>query len=89
MGAKREGAGGVERTTKVIYGWLVVLSCNHSPSCDMAGHSQALQAQAPDHPLGEVDIVICGKFLFLLRKFRAKRGETPTGGPRPTLPTPA
>ena len=65
MGAKREGAGGVERTTKVIYGWLVVLSCNHSPSCDMAGHSQALQA--PDHltHLGRVDIVICGKFLLV------------------------
>ena len=39
--------------------------------------------------LGRVDIVISAEFfLFCCENSGVKRGKTPTGGPRPTLPTP-
>ena len=63
----------------------MVLSCNHSPSCDMAGHSQALQAS--DHPF-----VICAEISFSAVNIPAWR----EGNPRREspdlpyqLPTPA
>ena len=52
--------------TKVMGGPGVVLSCNHSPSYDMAGHSHKPYKHQITH-LGRVDIVISAeKFLFLL-----------------------
>ena len=40
--------------------------------------------------LGRVDIVISAEnFFFCCENSSVKRGKTPTGGPRPTLPTPA
>ena len=39
--------------------------------------------------LGRVDIVISAEnFFFCCENSGVKRGKTPTGGPRPTLPTP-
>ena len=59
----------------------MVLSCNHSPSCDMAGHSQALQA--PDHLTWgglTLDIVISAEnFFFCCENFRREERENPDG----------
>ena len=40
--------------------------------------------------LGRVDIVIWAEnFFFCCENSGVKRGKNPTGGPRPTLPTPS
>ena len=57
--------------------WLVVLSCNHSPSCDMAGHSQALQS-TNNHQFTHLRLTSWFAPLFLLcENSGVKRGGNP------------